>query len=388
MLKSVFSLAGKEATLGNFVTKFAETLKAQGCTVETMIDVEKAVEAKKAEAVERKAMYTTNAGGGQEFVGQPTQVSLLDLMVANATVTQKFTNLGSNLNKRDKVVISVGIGDHDLASESTTGFDLLDTTTGQVPTAELNIDQRKFKFVIDISDEQQKFTNIVDMMAYAQDQMRRSFSNTSTKLVINGDIVTAATGNVNSVDAAPAATKYYLAGDGIRKILLAQTGAGIAVNVGTISTTKLLSMYGKLGEYAADLSSLVWLVDSGTYAAIAALPEYLQAYANGGNSTVNSPFLRGPLGIDLITTNAIPLTNTAGAVSVTPANNTKGTVILAHKNLIQWGTNGDYMVEVFRNPGKGYKIIGTYYMGIVAVAPATVSGLNFPLGVIGYNVTI
>jgi hypothetical protein len=386
-MKSTFTLSGK-ATLADLVKSMASVYAAEGSQHEELSNVEKAVEAKKAQHVETKANHTGNTGFGAEFVGSPEQIALLDLMIQQAPVAQRFAFRGNGLNKRDEIKVSIGLGDHFLGSEATTGYDLLLTTTGELPTANLNVDQKKLHFIVDISDEQQRFTNIVDMITFATDKMRASFANTASKAIINGDIVTAATGNVNSDDGAPAATRYYLAADGIRKVLLAGAAGATKTDIGTLSTAKMLSMYGKLGEYAADLNALTWIVDPGTYATIAALPEYLNAYSNGSNSTVNSPFLRGPLGIALTVTSAIPLTEADGKVSVTPANNTKGSIILAHRDLIQWGMNGDYMVEAFRNPGKGWKLIGTYYMGQAAVTPTTVSGLPFPLGYIGFNVTI
>jgi hypothetical protein len=60
--------------------------------------------------------------------------------------------------------------------------------------------------------------------------------------------------------------------------------------------------------------------------------------------------------------------NTAGKISATAGNNTKGQVLLADKYAIQWGTNGDYSIELVRIPAKGWQIVGYGYAGFDCVS--------------------
>ena len=81
------------------------------------------------------------------------------------------------------------------------------------------------------------------------------------------------------------------------------------------------------------------------------------------------------------------LANAVGKVDfATPANNTKGQILAVHRDAVQYGFNGEYNLEMFRIPGKGFQVIGYYWMGF-AIAD-NLAGVTDPTVSLAYNVTV
>ena len=80
------------------------------------------------------------------------------------------------------------------------------------------------------------------------------------------------------------------------------------------------------------------------------------------------------------------MTEADGKISATPGNNTKGGLVLTHRDAIQYGFNGEYQLEVFRVPGFGWQVLGYYY---AAVSTANqLAGETDAMVCLGYNATV
>jgi hypothetical protein len=173
----------------------------------------------------------------------------------------------------------------------------------------------------------------------------------------------------------------YLAADGLVKKSFSET---TAFDAGTLAFADYLTILKALGYNGADKENLLFVHSIGAEVAALGITEFLNAYVNGQLSTAITGKLPRFLGANTTTDRLLADANTAGKVSVTPANNTKGRTVLAHKMAVQWGTNGDYYMEIYRVPGSGYQVIGWYFSGHAIAGTAEV---GTPLVSTLYNIS-
>lgn len=224
----------------------------------------------------------------------------------------------------------------------------------------MTITQKQRFFSVDISEYEQQFA-ILDVVAIVKRKLAASAANTMVSDIINGDTATGANTNINYIVGTPPATSSYLAADGLLK---KSFGDATAFDAGTLAFTDSLTMLKALGFNGADKGNLIWL--NSLYAEIGWLgvDEFARQYYNGVGSTTITGKLPTILGIANKAERWLGEANAAGKVdAATPANNTKGRSVIAHKAAVQWGTNGDYYMEIHRVPGSGYQVIGWYFMG-------------------------
>lgn len=93
------------------------------------------------------------------------------------------------------------------------------------------------------------------------------------------------------------------------------------------------------------------------------ISDFRQHYLNGQASTVITGKLPKFLSANVTVDRWLKDANAAGKVSATASNNTKGRILYCTKYAVQHGSNGEYLIEIFRVPGKGYQIIGYYFYG-------------------------
>jgi hypothetical protein len=377
----------KEASLKNGATLVADGLKetkglADAISMEmknagrseSEYDVQKNLE-HKAAMLETKAneiMHTSNTGFGAELVpGAVLMTDFLDL-IPTASDTMSFFREGyhgKNLNLIQEVSVLGELPLHQLKGEQTTGALAFAQGKGKLPTKKVTITQKQRFFSVDISEYEQQFA-ILDVVAIVKRKLAASAANTQVSDIINGDTATALNTNINLIDGTPAGTESYLAADGLYKKSI---GDSTNFDAGTLAFTDALTMLKSLGFNAADKSNLIWL--NSLYAEIGWLgvDEFSRQYYNGITSTAITGKLPSILGLGNKSERWLGEANAAGKVSGTGSNNTKGRTIVAHKAAVQWGSNGDYYMEIYRVPGSGYQVIGWYFMGH-AIAGSTEIG--------------
>lgn len=377
------------------VSVLSEAMKSEGFN-ENQFSVEKAAEAKavSSKLFETKAnevIHTGNTGYGAELIqGAITTSDFLDLAPNAEPGLQFFKGFhGRNMDKTMKVPVLGELGLHDLSAEVTattsSGPALwLGQPTGKLPTATVQIDQKKYDFQIDVSDEEVRF-NIIDLVATLQRKLGVSAARTILATAINGD-TTASTANINSLGVSPAATNYYLGANGLRKAAIAAT----ADSIGTLSFANIMGVYADLGENGAMPEDVAYFMDRGTYNKAILLDEFKNQYVNGRDSTIITGAVTNIGGSDVFTNRYIKKSDADGKVDAsTPANNTKGTLLAVHNSALQYGFNGDYSIEIFRVPTKGWRIAGYYYAGFATVdslAASPTDASRFVAG--GINITI
>ena len=68
-------------------------------------------------------------------------------------------------------------------------------------------------------------------------------------------------------------------------------------------------------------------------------------------------------GADLFNLRDVDLTEADGKVSVTPGNNTKGSIHLLYKPSVQYGYGQPLEIDIEKAPGKGINIVATFEFG-------------------------
>lgn len=375
------------------VSFVSDVQKKYGAT-SAQYDLEQAISAKnETRKYANEVEHTTNTGFGAEIIpGTVLNRDFLDVAPKFGTFLPELRGFhGRNLNLSEDVAI---LGETNLfqkgPAEWTTGglYAQVAQGTDLVPTAKVNLTQKQFFGSVDISEKEIRFSNVVDIVANAQQKLAKSAARTLEAWIINGDIVTAGTGNVNSDDGAPASTRYYLNGDGIRKNSIITNASRSSMSMGTITFAQMVAMRNLLGDYGTDMTELLWIFNNQTYNKALTINEVSQQYINGQSSSVLTGRLPALMGSSVYTARDLTLTEADGKQSTTPANNTKGAAILLHKDAVQYGFNGGYNIETIIVPSVGIQLRAWFYAGMAIFNDSTILGSTNSTIATAYNATV
>jgi hypothetical protein len=136
--------------------------------------------------------------------------------------------------------------------------------------------------------------------------------------------------------------------------------------------------------YAAEFQSrkdrMFYLMDRSTHNAVLQLPEILTADVSRAY-TIQTGDLPPIYGIGTVATGFLPLSNTAGKVSATPGNNTRGTLALVYAPYWGYAFKRQINIETFRDPREfGTSVVASLRFGMVPRG-ATAATL-------GYNILV
>lgn len=350
------------------------------------------------EAKANEVMHPTNTGFGAEFIPSETfRNSIIDIAPTLSTLLNQLPgNQGSNLPQH-YVAPVVGLSAGDLLFQGkrdwTTGNPYEtedDHQTSRIATANAVLDQKEFIAEVRISDGQLE-QNAVNTEEYVTNRLRLGVAATAESVIINGDTITASTGNVNSDDQAPATTFATQGGalyhasmidNGLRKLAIT---AGNIVNIGTLGLDDYSSLLSILGEYASAPEDVLFIQSNRVSLKSLSIAEFLTAQNSGDKATVQSGVRPTPFGVTSVTHRAVPLTEADGKRSgATPSNNIKGQILAVYKPAIQYGFGKTFKLEVVRVPGYGYRILATFSFAFTvidgaAATPTVAAGINISL---------
>lgn len=220
---------------------------------------------------------------------------------------------------------------------------------------------------------------IIAFVPFLQRQAGLSIAHYSDSLVLNGDNTGTATGNINLDDATPAATKHYLAFDGIRHAALVDnTANGLDANGATtlamlskqrarmIDTTNLVDW-----GHPVDPSDLVRIADPETADQISLWDEVLTVDKYGPQATIFNGELGKVQGNPLISSIAMSKTEADGKLSTTPGNNIKGQVAAFNRRGFKAGWRRRIQVETERLPATDQtRIVYSMRLGFGRFSPS------------------
>ena len=163
-----------------------------------------------------------------------------------------------------------------------------------------------------------------------REQALRVMADAIDHVLLNGDTTTAATGNINSDDAAPEATAKYLAFDGLRKLPLVTTPAQ-ALNANGVPTVALLRTARFLmpARYSLRPKDCAWIVDGSTYAKLLSDTNLATVDKFGPHATVLTGEIAKVDGVPVLVSAEMPLTQADGKANTT--GNTKGQAVCVYR---------------------------------------------------------
>lgn len=192
-----------------------------------------------------------------------------------------------------------------------------------------------------------------DIGAQLSYQMREKAMETIEQLFMNGDTATAANTNINIIDGTPQAgifAPYYIGLDGFRKFGLVTNPSLSADAGGLINSNIFKQALGLLpSKLRARKDRMAYVLSAGAEQAALSIPELLTRDVNQF-ATLESGVFRRIWGVDSYTSGFVLPSNTTGKVSLTAANNTRGTIMLVYAPYIGFGFQRNFNLEVVRDP--------------------------------------
>lgn len=171
---------------------------------------------------------------------------------------------------------------------------------------------------------------IVPVLNIYREQAVRAIADAIDNVLLNGDTTATSTGNINKDDGIPPATSKYLAMDGLRHLPLVDNTAN-AVTMGNASPT-LAKMretrFTMAGKYSARPTDLAWIVDSGTYASLLGISEFLTMDKAGPLATAQTGQIGFVDGIPVFVSAEMPLTEADGKVA---SSNDRGQAVCVYR---------------------------------------------------------
>jgi len=197
----------------------------------------------------------------------------------------------------------------------------------------LSLTARKLSAIIYLSWELDE-DSIIAIRPYIEDKLSKAMVETIDKLLINGDMTTTATWNVNSDDWAPTSWLYYLSQDWFRKSAIQNSKT---VNAWTLDSADFRNTRKKMGRKWLNPEKLLWIFGPDVYYQLLNMSQVETIEKFGGSATMVNGVLKYIDGIELMTNWDMPLTEADGKCSATSANNTLWTWILVYKpDIITW----------------------------------------------------
>lgn len=279
--------------------------------------------------------------------------------------------IGNNAGESHTVPYLGDVGLFQLGSEKTadTVFAQL-APTSALPTDKVVLTSKQLKMSFDITDHLKKFGKIPDAQweAILKTHVAKAYVRTLEALIINGDTATGATTNINDIAGTPAGTEYFLAANGLRKTAIGTTSPDGDPSLGTIDTTDIFTMIGVLGNIFNEEKCL-WITNTSTSLKIASLSNFTDADKRGRVGTIEQTTKFPSLaGVDVVRHEYFPLTNSAGKVDLdTPANNTKGGLLLFRKDCVQWGDSGTLYFKLYDFGAQGVQMEFWTYVAVTVV---------------------
>jgi HK97 family phage major capsid protein len=175
--------------------------------------------------------------------------------------------------------------------------------------------------------------SIIPVLNIYREQAMAAIANSIDYLLLNGDTQTAATGNINTDDAAATSTDRFLAFDGLRKLGIV-TNTANAVDMGNVAPTlaKMRETRFKMAtKYSARPQELAWIVDGNTYAKLLSLTEFLTMDKAGALATALTGQIGFIDGIPVFISAEMPMTMADGKVNTASGTNDRGTAVCVYR---------------------------------------------------------
>jgi hypothetical protein len=260
--------------------------------------------------------------------------------------------------------------------------------THAIATDKVTLTTKKFVARYDITRELADFSllNAANWENRIKGMAAAEWTRTFESAIINGDTATDANTNINLIDGTPGSTEHYLACDGLRKTAIACTSPNGDPSIGDIDTGDVYTMKKVVGNYFKP-SQFLWLSDMTTRDKFSTLDNFTDASKRGDKNTVENGPVDRLAGADYIIHDDFPTTNTAGKVSGTASNNTKGGIVGFWTPAVQYGWIGTLFFKLYDFGSQGF-VLEFWGYGAISVVNQKAGATNNSTVVYGINGTI
>jgi len=294
-----------------------------------------------------EAMHSENVGFGQEFVEDNVLSTELiaalsdeSSLLEDVAIKQMFAKTQNFPVQGGRVRMVLKAQEKDVAGTDGVG------EVRKAATAQITLTAQTMAITIYVTDELLE-DSVIGMAQYVLGELRRAFVGSIHEVVINGDTTTGANVNINIVDGNTTAlvdgdSTDVIAQDGLRKSAITSTSTVVG---GVLDLADIRSARAAMGIKGANPSDLVMCMDYGTYYSLLNLDEVETQEKFGGAFTAQNGVLAALDGIKIKVREEVRKSQADGTISATPANNTDGTIIIAHKPSLMAGYRRQFTVE-------------------------------------------
>jgi HK97 family phage major capsid protein len=309
-----------------------------------------------------KALDSTTATAGDEYVATNLLPRLWDDFFLASRVTSLLQRVEMPTNPFD-VPLGLGAVTWRKGTQNTAGTQSNPSTGKVTLTATELMTEQAWSYTLEEDAA-------IAMAPAIRARLAQSGAEQMDAFALNADSTSAATGNINLDDAAPASDSYYLSDgqDGIRHQYLVDNTAMGSDESGALTDATILAELALMGKYAIDPNKLVFICDVSTY-----LKGFLGTGTGepGENTITIDKFgsqalvLTGQLasyrGVPIVVSASHSLTEADGKVSTTAGNNVKGGLSIVNRDMWQVGFRRNLMIEADRDIQRRQYILVTSF---------------------------
>ena len=320
--------------------------------------------AKRANKIEEleKAMYSTGAGVGDEWVPTVTSPTLEDQVRLEAKIVSLFREI--KMPAATYVMpVKGNLPNFVTMAEATTNSPTT-LTQGNATTANRTLSATKFVLAIPFSEEMDE-DSIIPFIPFLRDELAEAKAHDHDYSIINGD--TTNPHQDSDIDTTNHRGRAYI---GLRKAALA---LATSVDGTTFTTTDLLNLMGLMDKYAADFRKLAWLMSPKSYARMRGLAEVLTLDKFGAGAPILNGEVAKLFNIPVIVSSEVRSDLDATGVydGTTTSNST--IILVNHKSWVV-GTRRPLMLKLKRDDAYDqHQMIATFRADFQSLEDRTVA---------------
>jgi hypothetical protein len=332
-----------------------------------------------------RAMDTAESGYGAQLIGAQYVAELWEAARPESRVFG-LLNTFEMTAPTAYLPVEVDVPELYFVSESTTS-NASNYSTVKTGSNRVTVSAKKFVIHQMWSGELEE-DSIIPFVPFLRRQAQLALAHYSDSLVLNGDDTNAASGNINLVDADPPDTKHYLAFDGIRHAALVDnTGNSASLSGGSPTLATFAAIYPRMVDatylhdwgHPTDPNDLVHVVDPWTADKLLTMDEFTTVDKIGPKATILTGQVGAVFGHPVISSIALPKTNTAGKVSNTAGNNLYGQIVTFNRRGLVVGWRRRVKLETERIPATDQtRLVYSLRLGLGRFTPTgSASGIEW-----------